>query len=183
MRLRLRSGPPRFDGRRNPPARPEITLDHCPHRIAGLDQVIQHLVHHVFLENSKVSVAEQILFPRLQLSAAMARHIAQCAPNSLPSHAKNNEDMATTDAPVPSKRHLATASPWFTCGISRVQWFKLSASGRNSLRVRLGRRRRVLPAGSQGMRGPGKNKAVGCETWNGKLPGHAGASRHQARQE
>jgi predicted DNA-binding transcriptional regulator AlpA len=40
-------------------------------------------------------------------------------------------------------RPLATAKPWLACGISRAQWFKLSASGRTPLPVRLGTRRPV----------------------------------------
>ena len=38
---------------------------------------------------------------------------------------------------------LATAKPWFACGISRAQWFKLASSGRTPLPVRLGTRRPV----------------------------------------
>lgn len=38
---------------------------------------------------------------------------------------------------------LATAKPWLACGISRAQWFKLAASGRTPLPVRLGTRRPV----------------------------------------
>jgi len=38
---------------------------------------------------------------------------------------------------------LATAKPWFACGISRAQWFKLASSGRTPLPARLGTRRPV----------------------------------------
>ena len=38
---------------------------------------------------------------------------------------------------------LATAKAWLTCGISRAQWFKLAASGRTPLPIRLGTRRPV----------------------------------------
>jgi predicted DNA-binding transcriptional regulator AlpA len=38
---------------------------------------------------------------------------------------------------------LATAKPWTVCGISRSQWYKLSASGRTPLPVRLGTKRPV----------------------------------------
>lgn len=43
-------------------------------------------------------------------------------------------------APAPA---LATAQPWTCCGISRAQWYKLAASGRTPLPVRLGTRRTV----------------------------------------
>ncbi len=45
--------------------------------------------------------------------------------------------------PVIQDRPLATAKPWVCCGISRAQWFKLAASGRTPLAVRLGARRPV----------------------------------------
>ncbi len=45
--------------------------------------------------------------------------------------------VAQTTAP------LATAQPWIVCGISRGQWFKLAASGRTPVAVRLGTRRPV----------------------------------------
>jgi predicted DNA-binding transcriptional regulator AlpA len=38
---------------------------------------------------------------------------------------------------------LATPKPWVICGISRAQWYKLFASGRTPLPVRLGTRRPV----------------------------------------
>jgi predicted DNA-binding transcriptional regulator AlpA len=38
---------------------------------------------------------------------------------------------------------LATARPWEVLGISRAQWFRLSASGRTPLPIRLGTRRPV----------------------------------------
>jgi predicted DNA-binding transcriptional regulator AlpA len=38
---------------------------------------------------------------------------------------------------------LATPRPWVICGISRAQWFRLLASGRTPLPVRLGTRRPV----------------------------------------
>jgi predicted DNA-binding transcriptional regulator AlpA len=38
---------------------------------------------------------------------------------------------------------LATATPWLACGIGRSTWFKLAASGRTPLPVRLGMRRPV----------------------------------------
>jgi predicted DNA-binding transcriptional regulator AlpA len=51
--------------------------------------------------------------------------------------------MDTTQPPVIHDRPLATAKPWFVCGISRAQWFKLASSGRTPLPVRLGTRRPV----------------------------------------
>jgi predicted DNA-binding transcriptional regulator AlpA len=41
-------------------------------------------------------------------------------------------------------RPLATATPWMACGISRAQWYKLYASGRTPLAIRLGTRRPVF---------------------------------------
>ena len=41
-------------------------------------------------------------------------------------------------------RPLATATPWVACGISRAQWYKLYASGRTPLAIRLGTRRPVF---------------------------------------
>jgi predicted DNA-binding transcriptional regulator AlpA len=40
-------------------------------------------------------------------------------------------------------RPLATARPWEVCGISRAQWFRLAASSKTPLPVRLGTRRPV----------------------------------------
>jgi predicted DNA-binding transcriptional regulator AlpA len=51
--------------------------------------------------------------------------------------------MDTTKTPTTHERPLATAKPWLVCAISRAQWFKLSASGRTPLPVRLGTRRPV----------------------------------------
>jgi hypothetical protein len=52
-----------------------------------------------------------------------------------------NTPSTTIDPPTP----LATAKPWLICGISRGQWFKLSASGRTPLpSARLGTRRPVF---------------------------------------
>jgi predicted DNA-binding transcriptional regulator AlpA len=42
-----------------------------------------------------------------------------------------------------SAARLATKKPWEACGISRSQWYKLKASGRTPLPVRLGTRRPV----------------------------------------
>jgi predicted DNA-binding transcriptional regulator AlpA len=51
--------------------------------------------------------------------------------------------MDTVKTPIVQERPLATARPWLVCGISRAQWFKLAASGRTPLPVRLGTRRPV----------------------------------------
>ena len=51
--------------------------------------------------------------------------------------------MSLQQATIVSDRPLATAKPWLACGISRAQWFKLLASGRTPLPVRLGIRRPV----------------------------------------
>jgi hypothetical protein len=52
--------------------------------------------------------------------------------------------MATTSTTIDPPTPLATAKPWLICGISRGQWFKLSASGRTPLpSARLGTRRPV----------------------------------------
>jgi predicted DNA-binding transcriptional regulator AlpA len=51
--------------------------------------------------------------------------------------------MDTTKTPITHERPLATAKPWLVCGISRAQWFKLAASGRTPMAVRLGTRRPV----------------------------------------
>lgn len=51
--------------------------------------------------------------------------------------------MDTTDSPIAAEQPLATAKPWLLVGISRAQWFKLAASGRTPLPVRLGTRRPV----------------------------------------
>jgi predicted DNA-binding transcriptional regulator AlpA len=52
--------------------------------------------------------------------------------------------MDTPHTSIASERPLATAKPWLICGISRAQWFKLSASGKTPLPVRLGTRRPVF---------------------------------------
>jgi predicted DNA-binding transcriptional regulator AlpA len=52
--------------------------------------------------------------------------------------------MVTQNTPIVLERPLATARPWLVCGISRGQWYKLSASGRTPLPVRLGTRRPVF---------------------------------------
>jgi predicted DNA-binding transcriptional regulator AlpA len=51
--------------------------------------------------------------------------------------------MDTPKTSIVQERPLATAKPWLVCGISRSQWFKLYASGRTPLPVRLGTRRPV----------------------------------------
>lgn len=51
--------------------------------------------------------------------------------------------MDTSKTPIAQERPLATSKPWSLCGISRAQWFKLYASGRTPLPVRLGTRRPV----------------------------------------
>ncbi len=51
--------------------------------------------------------------------------------------------MSAPKNPIVQERPLATAKPWLVCGISRGQWFKLAASGRTPLPVRLGTRRPV----------------------------------------
>jgi predicted DNA-binding transcriptional regulator AlpA len=40
-------------------------------------------------------------------------------------------------------QQLATRKPWKVCAISRAQWYKLFATGRTPLPVRLGTRRPV----------------------------------------
>jgi predicted DNA-binding transcriptional regulator AlpA len=51
--------------------------------------------------------------------------------------------MNTPSTPIAQERPLATAKTWLVCGCSRAQWFKLAASGRTPLPVRLGTRRPV----------------------------------------
>jgi predicted DNA-binding transcriptional regulator AlpA len=51
--------------------------------------------------------------------------------------------MDTPQTPIDAVQPLATAKPWNLVGISRAQWFKLFASGRTPLPVRLGTRRPV----------------------------------------
>jgi predicted DNA-binding transcriptional regulator AlpA len=51
--------------------------------------------------------------------------------------------MNTPSTTIDVQRPLATARPWLVCGISRGQWYKLQASGRTPLPVRLGTRRPV----------------------------------------
>jgi predicted DNA-binding transcriptional regulator AlpA len=48
-----------------------------------------------------------------------------------------------SDAPAQADRPLATSRPWTVCGISRGQWYRLAASGKTPLPVRLGTRRPV----------------------------------------
>ncbi len=48
-----------------------------------------------------------------------------------------------SDTAKDPERPLATTKPWFVCAISRAQWFKLAASGRTPLPIRLGTRRPV----------------------------------------
>jgi predicted DNA-binding transcriptional regulator AlpA len=52
--------------------------------------------------------------------------------------------MNTPSTTIDPERPLATAKPWVACGISRAQWFKLAASGRTPLPIRLGTRRPVF---------------------------------------
>jgi predicted DNA-binding transcriptional regulator AlpA len=51
--------------------------------------------------------------------------------------------MSTRDTVITPDQPLATVKPWLACAISRAQWFKLAASGRTPLPVRLGTRRPV----------------------------------------
>jgi predicted DNA-binding transcriptional regulator AlpA len=51
--------------------------------------------------------------------------------------------MSTPSTTIDTPRPLATARPWTICGISRGQWYRLAASGKTPLPVRLGTRRPV----------------------------------------
>jgi hypothetical protein len=51
--------------------------------------------------------------------------------------------MSSTQHPAVSDRTLATARPWLAVGVSRAQWFRLAASGKTPLPIRLGTRRPV----------------------------------------
>ena len=56
-----RPRPARLDGCPDPAPGPELAAHHGPDRIAGLDYVFEDLIHNVFLEDSEVAVAEQVL--------------------------------------------------------------------------------------------------------------------------
>jgi predicted DNA-binding transcriptional regulator AlpA len=51
--------------------------------------------------------------------------------------------MSTPAIPLDPPRPLATTRPWVVCGISRAQWYRLAASGRTPLAIRLGAKRPV----------------------------------------
>jgi predicted DNA-binding transcriptional regulator AlpA len=53
------------------------------------------------------------------------------------------DHLSPTSLSIAHDRPLATKRPWIACGISRAQWFKLYASGRTPLAIRLGTRRPV----------------------------------------
>jgi predicted DNA-binding transcriptional regulator AlpA len=61
--------------------------------------------------------------------------------------ARDNAGMSTSATAIDHPRPLATARPWVICGISRGQWYRLAASGKTPLPVRLGTRRPVYLIG------------------------------------
>src|ERR1035441_929443 len=52
-----RPGPARLDGGADAASGTELAAHHGPHRIAGLDHVLQNLVHDVLLEDAQIAVA------------------------------------------------------------------------------------------------------------------------------
>lgn len=52
--------------------------------------------------------------------------------------------MNTPSTIIDPPRPLATAKPWLACAVSRGQWYRLAASGKTPLPVRLGTRRPVF---------------------------------------
>src|SRR6266403_610853 len=58
--LFLRSRPLRDHDCRNPSARTEFTFHLCPHRLGPADNILQHLIHNVLLEDAEVSIRLEI---------------------------------------------------------------------------------------------------------------------------
>src|ERR1700685_2860800 len=65
----------RRNNRRDTAAGTEVALDLSPYGIGRLHHVIEHLVDDVLLKDAEISVAEEILFERLELEALLARHV------------------------------------------------------------------------------------------------------------
>src|SRR5208337_832783 len=72
----LRPRPARLDGSADASARAEFAFHHGPHRVTGLHDVFEDLVDDVFLEDTQIAVAEQVLFERFQLQTALFGHVA-----------------------------------------------------------------------------------------------------------
>src|SRR5579862_1209320 len=73
--LDLRPGPAGFNCRADASARPEFSTYHCPHWIASLHHIFEHLVHDVLLENAQVPIAEEIFLERFQFQTSLAGHV------------------------------------------------------------------------------------------------------------
>src|ERR1700739_1555235 len=68
--------PARFDSGGDAPARTKLTSHHRPNRIAGLHDVLQHLIHNVFLEYAEIAVTEEELLQGFQFEADLTGHVA-----------------------------------------------------------------------------------------------------------
>ena len=71
-----RPRPARNDNGRNPAARTEVTFHFCPHWTSPTDNIFEHLIDNIFLEDSETAVGLQIFFQRFQFEAALLRHVA-----------------------------------------------------------------------------------------------------------
>ena len=74
--LLLGAGPFGYYYRRDAAAGTEISLDLRPDGLRPADDIFEHLVDDVFLEDSEIAVGLQILFQRLQLQAIFRGHVA-----------------------------------------------------------------------------------------------------------
>ena len=67
--------PSRKDGGCQAAAWGEFAANDAPFRLDGVDDVVEHFVHGVFVEDAEVAVGQQVHFQRFELDAVFARHV------------------------------------------------------------------------------------------------------------
>lgn len=72
-----RAGPSSFNGGGNSAAGAKFAFHDSPDRVARPNHILKDLIHGIFLEYSQIPVAKEILFPRFQLKALFAGHVAE----------------------------------------------------------------------------------------------------------
>jgi hypothetical protein len=62
--------------RGNSAARTKVAFHFCPHWTSPTDNILEHLIDNIFLEDSETAVGLQIFFQGFQFEAALLRHVA-----------------------------------------------------------------------------------------------------------
>jgi hypothetical protein len=72
----LRTRPARLDHRANSAAGTEIALHNRPFRSGRSDDVFEHPIDDILLEDPQIAIAVQVLFKRFQLQTVLLRHVS-----------------------------------------------------------------------------------------------------------